>query len=60
MGISAYGDGVFVSLFFEKRCSPDYFFRNVKKKWRHGFPKIKIKIKETMFIVIIVRYEIRK
>jgi hypothetical protein len=26
LGISAYGGGVFVSLFFERRCSPDYFF----------------------------------
>jgi hypothetical protein len=32
--ISAYGDGVFVSLFFEKRCSPDYFLRNNNKKKR--------------------------
>jgi hypothetical protein len=31
LGISAYGGGVFVSLFFERRCSPDYFFRNVNK-----------------------------
>ena len=29
--ISAYGGGVFVSLFFDRRCSPDYFFRNVNK-----------------------------
>ena len=31
LGISAYGGGVFVSLFFDRRCSPDYFFRNVNK-----------------------------
>jgi hypothetical protein len=31
MGISAYEGGVFVSLFFDRRCSPDYFFRNVNK-----------------------------
>ena len=31
LGISAYGGGVFVSLFFERRCLPDYFFRNVNK-----------------------------
>ena len=31
MGISAYGGGVFVSLFFERRRSPDYFLRNVNK-----------------------------
>jgi hypothetical protein len=31
LGIRAYGDGVFVSLCFERRCSPDYFFRNVNK-----------------------------
>ena len=30
-GISAYGGGVFVSLFFERRCSPDYFLHNVNK-----------------------------
>ena len=30
-GISAYGGGVFVSLFFERRCSPDYFLLNVNK-----------------------------
>jgi hypothetical protein len=29
LGISTYGGRVFVSLFFERRCSPDYFFRNV-------------------------------
>ena len=29
MGISAYGGGFFVILFFERRCSPDYFSRNV-------------------------------
>ena len=26
LGISAYGGGAFVSLFFDRRCSPDYFF----------------------------------
>ena len=31
LGIRAYGGGVFVSLFFDRRCSPDYFFRNVNK-----------------------------
>ena len=31
LDISAYGGGVFVSLFFERRCSSDYFFRNVNK-----------------------------
>jgi hypothetical protein len=31
LGISAYGGGVFVSLLFNRRCSPDYFFRNVNK-----------------------------
>ena len=31
LGIRAYGGGVFVSLFFDRRCSPDYFFRNVYK-----------------------------
>ena len=31
LGISAYGGGVFVGLFFERRCTPDYFFRNVNK-----------------------------
>jgi hypothetical protein len=31
LGISAYGGGVFVSLFFDRRCSPDYFLRNVNK-----------------------------
>ena len=31
LGISAYGGGRFVSLFFDRRCSPDYFFRNVNK-----------------------------
>ena len=31
LGISAYGGGVFVSLFFDRRCSTDYFFRNVNK-----------------------------
>ena len=31
LGISTYGGGVFVSLFFDRRCSPDYFFRNVNK-----------------------------
>ena len=31
LGIHAYGGGVFVSLFFDRRCSPDYFFRNVNK-----------------------------
>ena len=30
-GISAYGGGVFVSLFFERRCSPDYILHNVNK-----------------------------
>ena len=30
-GITAYGGGVFVSLFFERRCSPDYFLRSVNK-----------------------------
>jgi hypothetical protein len=40
LGISAYGGGVFVSLFFERRCSPGYFFRNVNK-WQLGFPIIK-------------------
>ena len=55
-GISAYGGGVFVSLFFERWCSPDYFLRNVNKMaaW---IPDNKKKIKETMFIV---RYEIKK
>jgi hypothetical protein len=31
LGKSAYGGGVFVSLFFDRRCSPDYCFRNVNK-----------------------------
>jgi hypothetical protein len=31
MGISAYGGGDFVNLYFERRCSPDYFLRNVSK-----------------------------
>jgi uncharacterized protein (DUF486 family) len=31
LGISAYGGGVLVSLIFDRRCSPDYFFRNVNK-----------------------------
>ena len=31
LGISAYGGRVFVSLFFDRRCSPYYFFRNVNK-----------------------------
>ena len=31
LGISAYWGGVFVSLFFKRRSSPDYFFRNVSK-----------------------------
>jgi hypothetical protein len=31
LGISAYGGEVFISLFFDRRCSPDYFFRNVNK-----------------------------
>ena len=31
LGISAYGVRVFVSLFFERRCSPYYFFCNVNK-----------------------------
>jgi hypothetical protein len=50
LGISAYGGGVFVNLFFDRRSSPDYFFRNVNKMaaW---IPDIKRKIKETMFIV---------
>jgi hypothetical protein len=50
MGISAYGGGVFVSLFFDRRCSPDYIFRNVSKMaaW---IPDNKKKIRETMFIV---------
>ena len=30
MGISAYGGGV-LSVYFSRRCSPDYFFRNVNK-----------------------------
>jgi hypothetical protein len=40
----------FVSLFFDRRCSLDYFFRNVNKMaaW---IPDNKKKIKETMFIV---------
>ena len=50
LGISAYGGGVFVSLFFERRCSPDYFFRNVNKM-TDWIPDNKKKIKETMFIV---------
>jgi hypothetical protein len=56
MGISTYGGRVFVSFFFETRCSPDYFLRNVNKMaaW---IPDNKKKIKETMFIV---RYEIKK
>ena len=29
LGISVYGGGVFFSLFFDRRCSPNYFFRNV-------------------------------
>ena len=50
LGISACGGGVFVRLFFKRRCSPDYFFRNVNKMaaW---IPDDKKKIKETMFIV---------
>ena len=31
MGISAYRGGVFVSLFFERRCSPDYFLRDANR-----------------------------
>ena len=40
MGISAYGGGFLVILFFERRCSPDYFSRNVNKM-AVGFPIIK-------------------
>jgi hypothetical protein len=31
LGISTYGGGIFGSLFFERRCSPEHFFRNVSK-----------------------------
>ena len=50
LGVNAYGGGFFVSLFFERRCSQDYFYRNVNKMvvW---IPDNKKKIKETMFIV---------
>ena len=30
-GYKRLGGGAFVSLFFERRCSPDYFLRNVNK-----------------------------
>jgi multimeric flavodoxin WrbA len=48
LGISAY-----VSLFFDRRCSPDYFFRNVNKMaaW---IPDDKKKIKETMFNLFVI------
>jgi hypothetical protein len=47
---NADGGGIFVSLFFERRYSPDYFFRNVNKiaAW---IPDNKKKKKETIFIV---------
>jgi hypothetical protein len=40
----------FISLFFDRGCSPHYFFRNVNKMaaW---IPDNKKKIKETMCIV---------
>jgi hypothetical protein len=31
LGMSAYGGGVFGSLFFDRRCSRTTFFRNVNK-----------------------------
>jgi hypothetical protein len=61
LGKSAYGGGVVVCLFLERRCSPDYFFCNVIKNG--GLDNNK-KIKETMFIVnnrqLLLRYEIKK
>jgi hypothetical protein len=45
----AYGGGVFVSLFFDRRCSPDYFFRNVNKM--AAWIPDKKKDKKQMFIV---------
>ena len=50
LGISAYEGRVFVSLFFDRRCSPDYFFRNINKMAALILHNKK-KIKETMFIV---------
>ena len=34
LDISAYGGGVFVRLFFERWCSPNYFFRNSSENVR--------------------------
>jgi hypothetical protein len=50
LGISAYEGRGFVSLFFDRRCSSDYFFCNINKMAALILDNKK-KIKETMFIV---------